>query len=108
MSHTVVENGLQKMGLKPSNRDLFNPLYPTPTAGRGTFDGKTVDDDHEDSLKTYRCKQCGFRNDAKRVQSPGGDSDGFGNIAITVTSGVGDFTVRGGCAFCGSQNSRHE
>ena len=108
MSLTVPTNGLRRKELKSLNRDLFNPLYPTPTAGRGYFDGKTRDDDGEDSLKTYRCKQCGFRNDAKRVQSPGGDSDGFGNIAVTVTSTVGDFTVRGGCAFCGSLNNRNE
>ena len=96
------------MALRRSNNDLFNPVFPTPSAGNGRFDGQVQDEDGRDSLKLYRCKQCGFRNDAKRVQSPGGDSDGFGNIGITVSSGVGDFSVRSGCAFCGSLNNRDE
>lgn len=96
------------MASRQSNLDLYNPVYPTSTAGDGKFDGQPEDLDGKASLKLYRCKQCGFRNDAKRVQSPGGDADGFGNISVTVTDGVGDFSVRSGCAFCGSMNSRDE
>jgi len=96
------------MALKQSNLDLGRSLYPTSTAGRGTYDGLTEDLDGDDSLKLYRCKQCGFRNDARRVQSPGGDQNGFGNITITVTDSVGDFSVGSGCAFCGSLNNRNE
>ena len=96
------------MALKQSNLDLGNPVYPTSTAGNGLFDGQPEDEDGRDSLKLFRCKQCGFPNDAKRVQNSGGDADGFGNIVHTVTDGVGDFSIRSGCAFCGSLNNRDD
>lgn len=94
------------MGSRLNKHEIFTPIFPTPTAGNGEYDGKPMDTDGEATLPLYRCKQCGFPCDENEVQSPGGDSDGFGNISITTSDGVGDFTVKSGCPFCGSLNSR--
>ena len=81
--------------------------FPTASGGDGKFDGERNDLDQRNSLGLYRCFQCGFLNDERRVPSQGGTPDGAGGIRVTVTSSVGDpANKRGFCAFCGSANSR--
>ena len=107
----ALNSGTQSVDSRKRKVDgtLGRPVYPGPTSGNGKFDGERRDLDGEQSLGIYRCLQCGFINDERRVSSGGGTSDGNRGISVTVTDEVGDpINRRGFCAFCGSANSRIE
>jgi hypothetical protein len=77
--------------------DIGRMLHPSPTAGTGKPERSSLE------LNVYRCRQCGFRCDSERVQSPGFTSTGNGGV--TVVNGDPQ-VASGSCHFCGSQNSR--
>src|SRR3990167_11042607 len=104
---------------------MFKTLFPTRTAGNGLVRANSANDGggqgRASSRRRGHCKQCGFVNDFKRIDTSGGDLTGNGSrgpITKSSTSGTllngntftdtyGDATNRrgAGCACCGSKNS---
>lgn len=100
-------------------------MFPTKSAGSGRVRENSANDGRGQGRGSAKriagCKQCGFKNDIRRIDKSGGDLTGNGSrgpITKTTTTGSllgggtisdthGDAVNRkgAGCAGCGSKNS---
>lgn len=105
---------------------MFKRTFPTRTAGNGRVrdnSARSGEGQGRGSPKKFaHCKQCGFVNDTKRIDTSGGSDSGDGAVksitkttdtvtllsgqTTTDTYGSANYAKGGGCACCGSKNSR--
>jgi len=103
----------------------FAPIFPTPTAGNGRIRLNSARDGsgqgRGSSKRIGRCKQCGFLNDFRAIDTSGGDHSGDGARGVITKTDTTATTLNGssivekygdaafrkgaGCAVCLSKNS---
>jgi len=104
---------------------MLKPSFPTPTAGSGLVRKNSARDGRGQgrgsSKRIGGCRQCGFKNNFRAIDTSGGDLTGNGSRgAVTKATATGTLlngntfsdtygdavNRRGaGCACCGSKNS---
>lgn len=105
---------------------MFKRTFPTRTAGDGKVrqnSARSGEGQGRGSSKKFaHCKQCGYANDVNRIDTSGGSDTGDGAVkSITKTTATGtllggqtttdtygsaNYAKGGGCACCGSKNSK--
>jgi hypothetical protein len=77
--------------------DGYPLQYPTATAGRGQRVGQT---------SRFRCRWCGFINDARRRANNAPENATDGNAVTVDGDGIPTITVNAYCSLCGQPKWR--